>query len=78
MKLIKLHDGFCESKDRRTTELFRQLETLQGKLVYFKGKNEPGRFHRGLFVESDGDTVTFRDTEEWIYPYYEVLIAVEE
>lgn len=81
MNILRLQDGFVESRERHNCEFFRKLERLIEKQVCFKGNNEPGAFHVGILKSFGEETVTFSTSDatrqcEWTYPLWEVMIAV--
>jgi hypothetical protein len=66
-------------------EFFKELEPFKNDRVFFRGRQESCHFHHGYLRDFGGDTVTFwngeatvRNSQEWVYPFWEVMIAVED
>ena len=85
MKILKVESGFQQAVHLSTAGFFHSLGRLKGKLVFFRGCNEPGAFRAGYLKSFDDDTITLwngragaMESEEWIYPYWEVMIAIDK
>jgi hypothetical protein len=75
MKILRMNNGFGDP-DRWKADFIMSIKPFLGKQVLFRGYNEPRQFWSGVLSNIDGDTITFAGSAT--YPYWEVLIAVEE
>ncbi len=84
MKIIRLESGFVGAHTDRKKQFFDILEKYKGEYVSFRGAYEQCCFYNGRLYDCSGDTITFltggsdaMSRREWVYPYWEVIVAVE-